>query len=71
MDMLKRVLAVLGAAFGSLALSYFVFAWLLTFKDFGLGVEPQLIQLRGFPISTLLGRKERKATSRENDIIHA
>ena len=46
MDMLKRVLAVLGVALGSLALSYFVFAWLLTFKDFGLGVEVQLIPQR-------------------------
>ena len=44
--MLKRVLAVLGVALGSLALSYFVFAWLLTFKDFGLGVEVQLIPQR-------------------------
>ena len=44
--MLKRVLAVLGVALGSLALSYFVFAWLLTFKDFGLGVEVQHIPQR-------------------------
>ena len=44
--MLKRVLAVLGATFGSFALFYFVFAWSLTFKDFGLGVEVQLIPQR-------------------------
>ena len=44
--MLKRVLAVLGVALGSLALSYFVFAWSLTLKDFGLGVEVQLIPQR-------------------------
>ena len=46
MDQLKIVLAVLGVALGSLALSYFVFAWSLTFKDFGLGVEVQLIPQR-------------------------
>ena len=51
MDMLKRVLAVLGAAFGSLALFYLFFAWSLTLKDFGLGVEVQLIAQR---ILTLL-----------------
>ena len=39
MDMLKRVLAVLGVAFGSLALSYLVFAWSFTLKNFGLSVE--------------------------------
>ena len=39
MDMLKRVLAVLGAAFGSLAMLYFVFAGALTLKNFGLSVE--------------------------------
>ena len=51
MDMLKRVLAVLGAAFGSLALFYFVFAWSLTLKNFGLSVEDQHIAQR---ILTLL-----------------
>ena len=44
--MLKRVLAVLGVAFGSLALFYFVFAWSLTLKDFGSSVETQLIAQR-------------------------
>ena len=44
--MLKRVLAVLGATFGSLALFYFVFAWSLTLKNFGLSVEAQLIAQR-------------------------
>ena len=63
--------AVLGVTFGSLALFCLVFAGSLPLKDFGLSVEPQLIQLRGFPISTLLGRKERKTTSRENGIICA
>ena len=43
MDQLKRVLAVLGAAFGSLAMFYFVFAWSLTLKNFGSSVEDQLI----------------------------
>ena len=43
MDMLKRVLAVLGAAFGLLALFYLVFACSLTLKNFGLSVEAQLI----------------------------
>ena len=51
MDMLKRVLAVLGAAFGSLALLYLFFAWSLTLKNFGLSVEDQLIAQR---ILTLL-----------------
>ena len=51
MDMLKRVLAVLGATFGSLALFNFVFAWSLTLKDFGSSVEAQLIAQR---ILTLL-----------------
>ena len=52
--------AVLGVTFGSLALFCLVFARSLTLKDFGLSVEPQLIQLRGFPISTLwAGRSER------------
>ena len=46
MNMLKRVLAVLGVALGSLALSYFVFAWSLTLKDFGSSVETQLIAQR-------------------------
>ena len=46
MDMLKRVLAVLGAAFGSLALLYLFFAWSLTLKNFGLSVEAQLIAQR-------------------------
>lgn len=44
--MLKRVLAVLGAAFGSLALLYLFFAWSLTLKNFGLSVEDQLIAQR-------------------------
>ena len=46
MDQLKRVLAVLGAAFGSLAMFYLVFAWSLTLKDFGSSVETQLIAQR-------------------------
>ena len=46
MDMLKRVLAVLGATFGSLAMFYFVFAWSLTLKDFGSSVETLLIAQR-------------------------
>ena len=46
MDMLKRVLAVLGAAFGLLALYYLVSAWSLTLKNFGLSVEGQLIAQR-------------------------
>ena len=46
MDMLKRVLAVLGAAFGSLAMFYLVFAGALTLKNFGLSVEDQLIAQR-------------------------
>ena len=46
MDKLKRVLAVLGAAFGSLALLYLFFAWSLTLKNFGLSVEAQLIAQR-------------------------
>ena len=44
--MLKRVLAVLGATFGSLALLYLFFAWSLTLKNFGLSVEAQLIAQR-------------------------
>ena len=51
MDQLKRVLKVLGAAFGSLVILYFVFAWSLTLKNFGLSVEDQLIAQR---ILTLL-----------------
>ena len=39
--MLKRVLAVLGVAFGSLAMFYLVFAWSLTLKNFGLSGENQ------------------------------
>ena len=46
MDMLKRVLAVLGAPFGLLALYYLVSAWSLTLKNFGLSVEGQLIAQR-------------------------
>ena len=43
MDQLKRVSAVLGAAFGSLALLYLFFAWSLTLKDFGSSVEDQFV----------------------------
>ena len=46
MNMLKRVLAVLGVAFGLLAMFYLVFAWSLTLKNFGLSVENQLIAQR-------------------------
>ena len=46
MDMLKRVLAVLGVAFGLFALYYLVSAWSLTLKNFGLSVEAQLIAQR-------------------------
>ena len=46
MNMLKRVWAVLGVAFGLLALFYLVFAWSLTLKNFGLSVEAQLIAQR-------------------------
>lgn len=46
MNMLKRVLAVLGVAFGLLAMFYLVFAWSLTLKNFGLSVEVQLIAQR-------------------------
>jgi hypothetical protein len=42
----KRVAAVLGVAFGSLALFYLVFAWSLTLKNFGLSVQAQLIAQR-------------------------
>ena len=46
MDQLKRVSAVLGAAFGSLAMLYLVFACSLTLKNFGLSVKAQLITQR-------------------------
>ena len=46
MDKLKRVLAVLGVAFGSLAMFYLVFAGALTLKNFGLSVEDQLVAQR-------------------------
>ena len=46
MDQLKRVSAVLGAAFGSLAMFYLVFAGALTLKNFGLSVKAQLITQR-------------------------
>ena len=46
MDMLKRVLAILGAAFGLLAMYYLISAWTLILKDFGLSVEAQLIAQR-------------------------
>ena len=46
MNILKRVLAVLGAAFGLLALFYIIFAWSLTLKNFGLSVGDQLIAQR-------------------------
>ena len=46
MDKLKRVLAVLGVAFGSLAMFYLIFACSLTLKNFGLSVEAQLIAQR-------------------------
>ena len=46
MDKLKRVLAVLGVAFGLLAMFYLVFAGALTLKNFGLSVEVQLIAQR-------------------------
>jgi hypothetical protein len=39
-------MAVLGAAFGLLAMFYLVFAWSLTLKNFGLSVEAQLIAQR-------------------------
>ena len=42
----KRVSAVLGVAFGSLALCYLVSAWSLTLKNFGLSVEDQLVAQR-------------------------
>ena len=46
MDKLKRVLAVLGVAFGLLAMFYLVFACSLTLKNFGLSVKAQLITQR-------------------------
>lgn len=46
MDILKRVLAVLGAAVGLLALFYIIFAWSLTLANFGLSVKAQLITQR-------------------------
>jgi hypothetical protein len=46
MNILKKVLAVLGVAFGLLALCYLIFAWALTLKGFGLSVEAQLITQR-------------------------
>lgn len=46
MNILKRVLAILGVAFGLLALLYIIFAWSLTLKNFGLSVEAQLIAQR-------------------------
>ena len=46
MDKLKEISAVLGVAFGSLALFYICFARSLTLKNFGLSVEPQLIAQR-------------------------
>ena len=53
MDQLKRVSAVLGAAFGSLAMLYLVFACSLTHKNFGLSVEDQLIAQRIFTLMLL------------------
>ena len=46
MKQLKRVVAVLGVAFGSLALFYIFFARQLTLKNCGLSVEAQLIAQR-------------------------
>ena len=46
MDKLKRVLAVWGVAFGSLAMLCLVFAGALTLKNFGLSVEDQLVAQR-------------------------
>ena len=46
MKKLKRVVAVLGVAFGSLALFYIFFARQLTLKNIGLSVEAQLIAQR-------------------------
>lgn len=47
MNILKRILAFFGAAFGLLALFHIFFsAWSLTLKNFGLSVEAQLIAQR-------------------------
>ena len=46
MNILKKVLAVLGVAFGLLAMYYLISAWTLTLKDFGLSVKAQLITQR-------------------------
>ena len=46
MNILKKVLAVLGVTFGLLALYYLISAWTLTLKDFGLSVKAQLITQR-------------------------
>ena len=46
MNILKRVLAVLGVAVGLLTLFYLFFAWSLTLKNFGLSVGDQLIAQR-------------------------
>jgi len=46
MDKPKRVAAVLGVAFGAFALSYIFFARALTLKNFGLGVDAQLVAQR-------------------------
>jgi len=46
MNILKKVFAVLGVAFGLLALYYLISAWTLTLKDFGLSVKAQLITQR-------------------------
>ena len=64
--------AVLGVTFGSLALFCLVFAGSLTLKNFGSNVESWLIQLRGFPMCALSGKKgERKTAKGENGIICA
>lgn len=46
MNILKKVLAVLGVAFGLLALCYLIFAWAMTLNGFGLSVKAQLITQR-------------------------
>ena len=46
MKKLKRVVAIMGVAFGSLALFYIFFARQLTLKNCGLSVEAQLIAQR-------------------------
>lgn len=43
---LKRVAAILGVAFGALALFYIFFARALTLKNFGLSVDAQLVAQR-------------------------